>query len=57
MRIYALNAHRGPNFKQRSICSTTEGCKMHFEHKYIVLLQKCLIPMILDYPVSEKTLF
>jgi hypothetical protein len=57
MRIYGLNAHRAPYFERTVVYNTTEGCKMCFEHKYIILLKKCLIPMILDYPVSEKALF
>ena len=33
MGIYALNDHRAPFFKQRSICSTTKGCIILFVRK------------------------
>jgi len=37
MRIYGLNAHRAPYFEQTVVYSTTEGCKMYFEHKNAIL--------------------
>ena len=42
MRIYCLNVHRAPYFKQRWIYSTTEGCIILFIEKYIKIEQKCL---------------
>jgi len=38
MRIYSLNGHRAPYFEQRVIYSTTEGCKIYFEHIYTILV-------------------
>ena len=38
MRIYGLNGHRAPYFEQTVVYSTTEGCKMYFEHKYTILV-------------------
>ena len=37
MRICGLNDHRVPYFERTVVYSTTEGCKMYFEHKNTIL--------------------